>query len=187
LQFVTHAADQALLRQTLAWKSNQYLDSGKADLFAVSWIRAAVERIQAIQIQEFKGTLSVLYAGDRLLAGHFGMQGRSVWHYWFPAYDPKMARYSPGLILLLKMAEHASSLGVHTIDLGKGLSLYKRRLMNVSVPLASGSVELPSWRSLRRHARRNLRSLLQNSPLGEPVRDALNSLRQLHGRALRRK
>jgi CelD/BcsL family acetyltransferase involved in cellulose biosynthesis len=130
--------------------------------------------------------LSLLYAGERLVAGHFGMRGQSVWHYWFPAYDPKMAKYSPGLILLLKMAEHAPSLGVRTIDLGKGMSLYKQRLMNASVPLASGRVESP-WRSIRRQMRRNLRSLVANSPLGKPVRDALNSLRELRGRALRGK
>jgi CelD/BcsL family acetyltransferase involved in cellulose biosynthesis len=98
-----------------------------------------------------------------------------------------MARYSPGLILLLKMAEHAPSLGVRTIDLGKGMSLYKKRLMNASIPLAHGSVELPSWRSIRRHARRKLRSLLMNSRVSKPVRDALNSLRQLRGMALQRK
>jgi CelD/BcsL family acetyltransferase involved in cellulose biosynthesis len=126
--------------------------------------------------------LSLLYAGERLVAGHFGMRGRSVWHYWFPAYDPEVAKYSPGLILLLKMAEHAPSLGVRTIDLGKGMSLYKQRLMNASVLLASGSVELPSWRSIRRQMQRNLRSLLAKSPLGEPVRNALNSLRELRGR-----
>jgi hypothetical protein len=42
LRFVTHAADQVLLQKTLAWKSRQYLDNEKADLFALSWIRAAV-------------------------------------------------------------------------------------------------------------------------------------------------
>jgi CelD/BcsL family acetyltransferase involved in cellulose biosynthesis len=131
--------------------------------------------------------LSLLYAGERLLASHFGIRGRTVWHYWFPTYDPLMARYSPGLILLLKMAEHAPSLGVCTIDLGKGMSLYKERLMNTSVSLAHGSVELPSWRSIRRHARRKLRSLLTNSRLGKPARDALNSLRQPRGIALQRK
>jgi hypothetical protein len=76
---------------------------------------------------------------------------------------------------------------VRTIDLGKGMSLYKQRLMNASVPLASGSVELPSWRSIRRQMRRHLRSLLAKSPLDRPVRDALNSLWELRGTALRGK
>jgi CelD/BcsL family acetyltransferase involved in cellulose biosynthesis len=181
LGLIVHTAADAPLQQTLAWKSRQYLETGKADLFAMPWIRAAVERVQAAQVEGFAGILSLLYAGERLVAGHFGMRGKSVWHYWFPAYDPGMARYSPGLILLLKMAEVAPSLGVRTIDLGQGMSLYKQRLMNASVPLASGSVELPSWRSMLRNTRRKLHSVLTNSPLREPVRDTLNSLRQLCG------
>jgi CelD/BcsL family acetyltransferase involved in cellulose biosynthesis len=184
LRLVVHSAADAPLQQTIAWKSCQYLKSGKADLFAMPWVRAVLERVQAAQIGGFAGMLSLLYAGERLVAGHFGMRGRSVWHYWFPAYEPEMAKYSPGLILLLKMAEQAPSLGVSTIDLGKGMSFYKRRLMNASVSLASGSVELPSWRSIGRYTRRKLRSLLANTPLGEPVRDARNSLRQLRGKAL---
>jgi len=187
LRLVLQSAADAPLKQTLAWKSRQYVESGNADLFAVPWVRAAVERFQAAQVEGFAGMLSLLYAGERLLAGHFGMRGRSVWHYWFPAHDPEMAKYSPGLILLLKMAQHAVLLGVRTIDLGKGMSLYKQRLMNASVPLASGSVELPSWRSIRRNTQRNLRSLLAKSPLREPVRGALNSLRQLRQRVLREK
>ena len=125
----------------------------------------------------FAGMLSLLYAGKRLVAGHFGMRGRFAWHYWFPAYDPEMAKYSPGLILLLKMAEHAPSLGVRTIDLGLGMSLYKQRLMNASVPLAGGSVELSPWRSLKGYGRRTLRSLWVNLPLGSSVRDKINALR----------
>jgi hypothetical protein len=114
--------------------------------------------------------LSLLYAGDRLVAGHFGMRSRTVWHYWFPAYDAEMAKYSPGLILLLKMAEYAPSIGLRTIDLGKGMCLYKERLMSAAVPLASGSIELPSWLSLNRTARRAMRTAVLNSPIAGPSR-----------------
>jgi CelD/BcsL family acetyltransferase involved in cellulose biosynthesis len=180
LRLIAHTAADAPLQQTLAWKSSQYLKSGKPDLFAMPWVRTALMHVQAAQISGFAGMLSLLYAGERLVAGHFGMRGQSVWHYWFPAYEPDMAKYSPGLILLLKMAEQAPSLGVRTIDLGKGMSVYKQRLMNTSVPLASGSVELPSWRSVYRETWRIWRSRLRNSPFGPPARAAREWLRALH-------
>jgi CelD/BcsL family acetyltransferase involved in cellulose biosynthesis len=160
LRFVIHSPDPALLSQVLAWKSRQYLESGWHDLFAVRWARGLAESIQATQSESFAGLLSLLYAGERLVAGHLGMRSRTVWHYWFPAYDRDFAKYSPGLLLLLKMAQYAQSLGLRTIDLGTGISLYKKRLMNASIPVAEGSVEQPAWLRLRRQARRRLKSML---------------------------
>jgi CelD/BcsL family acetyltransferase involved in cellulose biosynthesis len=170
VRFVAHSADSQLLERTLAWKSQQYRQSGQDDLFALGWPRALVKRVHATQTEGFAGMLSLLLAGERLVAGHFGMRSQTVWHYWFPAYDPEMAKYSPGLILLLKMAEHAPEIGIGTIDLGKGISLYKERLMNGSAAVASGSVELASLLALRRRAKRTLRAAIARSPLAGPAR-----------------
>jgi CelD/BcsL family acetyltransferase involved in cellulose biosynthesis len=84
-----------------------------------------------------------------------------------------MAKYSPGSLLLLQMAEHAQSLGLNTIDLGKGMSPYKERLMNASVPLAHGFVGLPSWVTARRKGQKWLRALVAKSPLATPARSAV--------------
>jgi CelD/BcsL family acetyltransferase involved in cellulose biosynthesis len=176
LRFVADSTDAVLLGTVLGWKSDQYRQSGKRDLFAPGWIREAVDRIFATHADGCSGMLSLLYAGDRLVAGHFGMRSRQVWHYWFPSYDPQSAKYSPGLILLLKMAEHAPAIGAQIIDLGKGMSAYKQRFMNSWSTLASGRLE-PSWRSFRRRAWRTLRSRLGNSPFGPPARVALEWLR----------
>jgi CelD/BcsL family acetyltransferase involved in cellulose biosynthesis len=165
LTFVRHSADQSDLHDVLAWKSRQYVESSKPDLFASPHRRQIIERIHATQTERFAGVLSTLRAGDRLIAGHIGMRSRTNLHYWFPSYDPEMARYSPGLLLLLKMAQDAGDAGITTIDLGLGTSLYKDRLMNASVALAGGTVSVPSWITLRRAARRRLRSLVLKTPL----------------------
>lgn len=170
LRFVTHAVGTEEFDRVLGWKSQQYLATGGSDLFAMAWIRRLLENIQAREDETFAGMLSLLYAGDRLAAGHFGMRSRTCWHYWFPSYDKGLTKYSPGMILLLKMAEHAPSLGLWAIDLGKGMSAYKERLMNASVDLASGSVERPSWRSFRRGVQRGVRSMLADSIVAEPGR-----------------
>jgi CelD/BcsL family acetyltransferase involved in cellulose biosynthesis len=170
IQFVPHSPDFSALSKILSWKSQQYRKTGWRDLFALKWGRSLVEQIHANQSESFAGMLSLLYAGDKLVAGHLGMRSRSVWHYWFPAYDPHFAKYSPGLILLLKMAEHAPQIGLRTIDLGTGLTLYKRRLMNASISVAEGTVERPSWLSFLRSARRKAKRLVQfHSPKPSPV------------------
>jgi CelD/BcsL family acetyltransferase involved in cellulose biosynthesis len=160
IRFVPHSPDRSTLSKVLDWKSEQYRKTGWRDLFSLKWGRSLVEQIHATQSENFAGMLSLLYAGNHLVAGHIGMRSRSVWHYWFPAYDPQFAKYSPGLLLLLKMAEHAPEIGLRTIDLGTGLTLYKRRLMNASVSVAEGSVERPSWLSFVRHAGRKAKRLL---------------------------
>jgi CelD/BcsL family acetyltransferase involved in cellulose biosynthesis len=161
LRFVPHSSDSGLLRRVLAWKSEQYRRTGWSDLFATGWARTLVERIHETQTAGFGGMLSLLFAGRQLVAGHFGMRSKTVWHYWFPAYDRRFARYSPGLILLLKMAQFAEDFGLHCIDIGTGLTLYKRRLMNASVSVAEGIVETPSCRGLLRLVRRRLRAMLK--------------------------
>ena len=127
------------------------------------WIADSLRQIHATQRPDFAGALSLLYAGDLLVAVHFGMRAGSLLHYWFPAYNPALGKYSPGLILLLKVAEHAQAEGIQTIDLGKGISEYKQRFMNTSCQLASGSVELPSMRWLGRTVRRKVRSTVARS------------------------
>jgi CelD/BcsL family acetyltransferase involved in cellulose biosynthesis len=163
VRLVPHSPDQSALATVLAWKSGQYRKTGWRDLFASKWGRPLVERIHATQSEGFAGMLSLLYAGNKLIAGHFGMRSRTIWHYWFPAYDPLFSKYSPGLLLLLKMAQHAPKTGLRTIDLGTGLTLYKRRLMNASVSVAEGSVERRSWLSFIRGARRKAKRLVSGS------------------------
>ena len=159
LAFVEQSRDSKLLRQVLAWKSAQYVRTGQRDIFLTSWIRSLMEKIHAIETDAFAGRLSLLYAGSRLVAGHFGMRTPTVWHYWFPAYDKQFAKYSPGLLLLLKLAERAPASGITTIELGKGMSLYKERLMNGRTILCRGSVELPSMLKVKRSIGRHLWSL----------------------------
>lgn len=159
LQFVHHYDEPAALARVLAWKSEQYRNSGWDDLFANDWARGLAQRIHGVQTPRFAGMLSVLYAGPFLIAGHMGMRSDTIWHYWFPAYERRFAKYSPGMILLWKMAQVAPELGLRCIDLGTGLSLYKRRLMNASLEVVEGSAETRSCLNLVRVGRRFLRGL----------------------------
>lgn len=125
--------------------------------------------------------LSVLYAGDRMVAAHFGMRSATVWHYWFPAYDPAYAKYSPGVILLLKMAESAPAQGLKIIDLGCGEHSYKWRLMNGFVPTAKGSVELPGVVTTARRVQQTplrVRRWVGRTPLGGLARRMRDRIRQ---------
>jgi CelD/BcsL family acetyltransferase involved in cellulose biosynthesis len=181
VSFIAHSDDLGMLAQVLAWKSEQYCRTGCRDLFSRAWVRRVIEVIHATQGPGFAGRLSLLYAGDTLIAGHFGMKTAEIWHYWFPSFDKRFSKYSPGLLLLLKLAEHAAAEGVSYIDLGKGMTLYKERLMNARVLLGAGCIELPSVLRVRRAVGRSLRSLARQaifgSPLEAPARRLVHALR----------
>lgn len=135
----------AALDSLMRWKSDQYRESGLPDAFAVSWTRKFLANLAATRGESgFQGLCSVLRAGGRIVAVHMGMRSATELHYWFPAYDAEFSKFSPGNILLLRMAEALAGQGVRTIDLGKGDSPYKQRLMTGAVPLLEGYVERPS-------------------------------------------
>lgn len=141
LRFLIHSPDRVLLETLFEWKSAQYRRNGWRDVFSIPWVRRVVECVHAADTEDFSGMLSALYAGGKLVAVHLGMRSNKTCHCWFPAYDPQYSRYSPGITLLLKLAEEASASGVMTIDLGYGDHPYKSRFVSRFVPLARGSIE----------------------------------------------
>jgi len=142
VRFAEHVGEPQTLRWLMRLKSEQYRRTGTWDRFGLPWVVALFERLQQIQHAHFGGLLSVLYAGDEMVAAHMGLRSHTSWHWWFPTYDPRFAKYSAGLILLLAMAERAAARGIGRIDLGRGESRYKRRLMSASVWVAGGCVTL---------------------------------------------
>src|SRR5688572_6063300 len=147
LSFSLHAPGSGALERMFEWKSDQYRRTGLTDAFGVPWTRALLQEVMRGPL----GACSVLRAGGEIVAVHAGMRSKSVLHWWFPTYDPRYAAYSPGIILLLRIA---AALGSGKIDLGKGDARYKRSLMTGAAPLREGCVELPSLAAAARRLRR---------------------------------
>ncbi|HUZ54526.1 MAG TPA: GNAT family N-acetyltransferase [Streptosporangiaceae bacterium] len=144
LKLAVDAADVEDLRTLMSWKSDQYQRTGRSDRFDQPRIVEVVENLMAYRSGAFRGVLSILYAGGTPVAGHFGIAYGGVLAEWFPAYDTRFAKYSPGLIQLVRMAEEIGTLGVCSIDLGKGEMRYKEELKSYDLTVAEGTVTRPS-------------------------------------------
>jgi len=153
LAFSLHDPGSGALERMFEWKSEQYRRTGLTDAFGVRWTRALLEEVMRVQCPGFAGVCSVLRVDDEIVAVHAGMRSRSVLHWWFPTYDARYAAYSPGIILLLRMAAAALALGIGKIDLGKGDARYKCNLMTGAAALREGVVELPSLAATARRLR----------------------------------
>jgi CelD/BcsL family acetyltransferase involved in cellulose biosynthesis len=138
MRFVYDERDPAVLRQLMRWKSAQYRRTGRMDRFAKPWIVGLVDHLFDVREEHFRGVLSVVYAGDRPVAAHFGPTSRTVFAAWFTAYDPEFSYYSPGLMMHLRMAEAAGRDGLRLIDWGRGEKEYKDWLKTRELRVAEG-------------------------------------------------
>lgn len=140
LRFVFDSGERHLLRRVMAWKSAQYLRTGWADRFARAWIVELLEEFFTTRTAGFSGILSVLYAGDQPVAGHFGIRSDTVLAHWFPAYDTSFGDYSPGLVMHLALAEGAAAAGIQHIDMGPGPESYKQWFRTRDLVIGEGAV-----------------------------------------------
>ncbi|MEV5440635.1 GNAT family N-acetyltransferase [Streptomyces sp. NPDC052682] len=168
VRFVYDAQDPDALRALMAWKSAQYRRTGRRDRFAQQWITRLVGLLAAGDEPECRGVLSVLYAGGRPVAAHFGLRSRTVLSWWFPAYDRAYGKYSPGLVLQLRMLEAAAADGVRTVDLGSGAARYKESFKTRDVRVYEGAVVCPGPGGaaylLRREPARAARRFVRDRP-----------------------
>jgi CelD/BcsL family acetyltransferase involved in cellulose biosynthesis len=140
IRFVPHETDPRAFQALLRWKSDQYRRTGAMDIFSLRWPIELLKRLNQEPSVELRGQLSALYFGDRLAAVHQGLRSNHVLHSWFPAYDPSLAALSPGMMLFVKLAREAESLGIERIDLGAGESVFKQSLASGATTVASGAV-----------------------------------------------
>ncbi|WP_406268803.1 GNAT family N-acetyltransferase [Streptomyces sp. NBC_00191] len=168
VRFVFDERDPGALRTLMEWKSAQYRRTGRRDRFAKEWINTLVRQLHETRTPGCSGVLSVLYVADRPVAAHFGLRSRTVLSCWFPAYDPQFAKYSPGLILHLRMAESAAADGIGLLDLGRGPSEYKDSLKTGELRVFEGASTRPGagaalyW--LSREPSRQAHSFVRNRP-----------------------
>ena len=140
LRHVVDSRDVAALRLLMAWKSDQYRRTGRSDRFARPWIVGLLTDLFETRGSHFSGRLSVLYAGDTPVAAHFGLRSGQMLAHWFPSYDTRFGKYSPGLIHHLHMIEDTPPTGISRIDLGKGEKRYKETLKTSDIFVCEGSV-----------------------------------------------
>jgi CelD/BcsL family acetyltransferase involved in cellulose biosynthesis len=166
-----------VIDQLIAWKSVQYQATGLTDVFAFPWTRSLVEQLWTTTQNEFGGWLSVLRAGQKIVAITYSLRSQHVMHAWFTAYDRELASYSPGLIQFLQLAEALPGVGITRFELGKGDERFKWNLSTDSQELLAGSIARRSLGTWLRGGWRQTRDWVSKSPLASTV-NLIKPLRQ---------
>jgi CelD/BcsL family acetyltransferase involved in cellulose biosynthesis len=139
VRFEADCDDARVLERLIVWKREHAARTGTADALAAPWTSALLRELHRSRTPELRGRLSVLWAGDRPIAAHFGLVSNRVWHWWFPTYDPDYGRHSPGLLMLHAMLQAGREEGIEWLDFGPGDEEFKWRLSNDTLPLAQGT------------------------------------------------
>ncbi|MFE9444321.1 GNAT family N-acetyltransferase [Streptomyces sp. NPDC006602] len=166
--YVHDERDPAALRTLMNWKSAQYRRTGRSDRFAHDWITQLVQHLFHTRSESFAGILSVLYADGKPIAAHFGLRTERVLACWFPAYDPAFSKYSPGLVLHLRMAEAAAADGIAYLDLGRGQKEYKDSLKTRELHVSEGWVTRRHPVAVGHRVRRAPVRALRNAVVSRP-------------------
>ena len=156
--------DVDVLERLIELKRSKYNRSRTFDILSVDWAANLLRELSSVNNEDFKGLLSALWAGDELVAVHFGMLSGNVLHYWFPTFDIEFAKYSPGTELIMRIANEASKQGVTKIDFGYGDDPYKLRFCNGREMLSCGQLNFSKVGLALAKSRYHVRNRLKQIP-----------------------
>lgn len=135
-----HSATREHVDRVIGWKMEQYARTGGNPLFADASALEIVEDLVRSASEECAGVVQVLFAGNRMVAGHLGLRSPDTLCLWFPAYDATLSRYSPGMVMTMEILRQAPDHGVETFDFGGGKEPYKLRFASGFYELGAGVV-----------------------------------------------
>lgn len=118
--------DEAAFQLLLDWKRRQLDETGRHDFLKVGlWTERLMRDLFARRDGAVPSLMLTLWAGDRLMAGHFGLREGPVFHPWLASMNPEMRPYSPGQAFLSQAVRAMPQLGLKVLDLGGGHDHYK--------------------------------------------------------------
>ena len=136
-------SDPATIDRLIGWKRLQYRLTGRHDVLAPRWTSRLMHILFAKQDGAVRGRLYTLHAGDRLIAAEYGPQGHGTFHPWLAAYDPEMAAYSPGHLLVYLLLSQMDRFELDRYEMGTGHEDYKKYFTNHRSELYSGLARAP--------------------------------------------
>lgn len=130
--------DPAVYEQVMDWKREQLIRTGVADFLRPEWTRQLLAGFFAAT-GPLRGLTLTLWAGDRLVAGHFGVTQNGWYHPWVASTNPDLGEFSPGQTFLMRAIAAMPGLGLTTYDLGPSHDHYKRHYAAPSQTVGEGT------------------------------------------------
>ena len=181
---IERTQDHAHLDQLIEWKEQQCRRAQAANIFPFHWPQDMLRAVLARGNAEFGGIMWVLCIAGQPAAINVVLRSHHASYGWFMAFDGQFRKYSPGMLLLLRVLQDCAALGIRRFDLGKGTGGFKNRIMNAASEVAEGSIDSRPmagtvWRNWLQ-----FREWVRKTPLRAPARRVdrmLTNFRRLIG------
>jgi Acetyltransferase (GNAT) domain len=160
LRFIFDDARDEPFVSCIRWKSAQWRSTGQIDGFANK-----PQHVRMLRELKRRGllTVSTLSAGETLLSVHLGAIADNRLYWWLPAYDPELARYSPGRLLLEDLLAESFARHHAEFDFLIGGEAYKWHYATHNRDI--GPLGKPPLAAFLRHeAKMHIRRVLERNP-----------------------
>lgn len=166
-----------MLGHLIEHKSRQFHDTHHTNVFNFDWTTTLLADLLNSNSDTLRGNLSTLSVGGQPIAISYDLQSKHVLHGWFTTFDAAYCRYSPGSLLVLKIAEAAAASGIERFDLGPGEQLFKQTLKSHSKSVYAGSLSNTTMRRWLKWGIHETKEWISHSP----ARFTLDVLRPIKG------
>ncbi|MDC7675694.1 GNAT family N-acetyltransferase [Asticcacaulis machinosus] len=139
-EFSWEMATSAIIEWIIEQKRLQYKRSGLHDVFTCGWTLTLLKTLAGYQDQGFGLRVGVFRHEGNLVAAEICLVKGDNLHFWFPAYAESYGRYSPGILLSMRIMQHVEALGVKRVDFGCGGEQYKHVLTTPETACLEGVV-----------------------------------------------
>lgn len=159
VRLVAGDASRDAFNLLIDWKREQLARTGGHDFLRADWTRELMADLFTAREGEFRGLMINLYAGDTLVAGHFGIRQGAVYHPWIASTSPDHAAWSPGQIFFLRAIAAMPELGLTRYDLGPGHDHYKRAYARSTITIGEGAATASTLGGRMAHSMESVWSL----------------------------
>lgn len=179
IRFDFHTDCRDILAKLIEWKRHQYSRTNERDSLASGWpVALLYDLLAAPTNNELQPALSTMYAGDCLVAAHYGLVSGHVCHWWFPTYNSEYSRYSPGKLMLLRLLMESANRGLTRFDFGAGNEDYKFYFANEADTVSRIIVDSNPARRWARVNWYRTRMTLKETSFGPHLKSLHQRLRQ---------
>jgi CelD/BcsL family acetyltransferase involved in cellulose biosynthesis len=140
VRLVAHDTSAESYDIMMAIKVGQFYQTGVTNVLRPIWVQNFMRDLFNLRDPNFGGCMVSLYAGDKFVAGHFGVRQGDWFHPWIASTCPLSHPYSPGIIFLGEMVRQSDQVGLRVIDLSAGHGHYKNQFCRSPILVHAGVV-----------------------------------------------